>query len=56
MENEETLPCIDKLVFDNRKAAQDTANTAEYQHGAKVKPYQCQYCHLWHLASDYSGN
>lgn len=49
------LPCQEKLTFDTKKQAQDTATTAAYQHGTKLKPYQCQHCRLWHLASDYSG-
>ncbi|MBA2279177.1 hypothetical protein H0V99_01925 [Candidatus Saccharibacteria bacterium] len=45
------LPCADKLVFDTINQAQATATTAQYQHGAKVKPYKCQHCKLWHLSS-----
>lgn len=52
-EFEELLPCHDKLAFDTRKQAQGTATTADYQHGAKVEPYKCQYCGLWHLATKY---
>ena len=49
----EKLPCEDKLAFDTKTAAQATATTAAYQRGAKVKPYKCTHCQLWHLASNY---
>ena len=54
-EFEEVLPCADKLAFDTRKAAQGTATTAQYQNGADVKPYKCNYCHLWHLSTNYES-
>ncbi len=47
------LPCVDKLAFDTQNQAQATATTVAYQHGTKVKPYRCDNCHLWHLASEY---
>jgi len=47
------LPCAPKLAFDTQKQATAAATVAAYQHGAQVRPYQCQYCQLWHLASDY---
>lgn len=49
----EPLPCADKLVFDTQKQAQAAATVAEYQHGTKLKTYQCRYCGLWHLSSSY---
>ncbi len=52
-EFEDVLPCGDKLAFDTRREAQATATTAQFQRGAQVKPYKCQYCSLWHLSSDY---
>jgi hypothetical protein len=45
------LPCKEKLAFDTLQQAMAAANVAEYQHGAHVVPYQCQYCGLWHLSS-----
>jgi len=48
---DEELPCKDKLVFDTRNEAAASANVVEWQHGAKVKPYQCNHCDLWHLSS-----
>jgi hypothetical protein len=49
--DEPALPCAEKLVFDTRKQAQAAAVVAAHQHGAKLKPYICRYCSLWHLAS-----
>jgi hypothetical protein len=46
------LPCADKLAFDTKQAAEATATTGEWRYGGKLKTYKCQYCHLWHLASD----
>jgi len=48
---EEELPCADKITFDDKKSAITASTVAEYQHGVKLKPYKCQYCNLWHLAS-----
>jgi hypothetical protein len=45
------LPCRDKITFDTLRQAGAAANVAEYQHGAHVVPYRCQYCDLWHLSS-----
>jgi len=50
----ESLPCVDKLAFDTKKAAEATAVVADYQHGTKLKAYVCRYCGLWHLASLYT--
>jgi len=51
--DEAVLPCAEKLSFDNSKQAQAAAVVAAHQHGAKLKPYLCRHCGLWHLASDY---
>lgn len=52
MENTETtMPCADKLSFDTKVAAEGSAVVAEWQHGTKLKAYQCRHCDLWHLAS-----
>ena len=51
IDDEQVLPCVDKLAFDTEKQAAAAANVAEYQHGAHVRPYVCRYCDLWHLAS-----
>lgn len=46
-------PCKDKMAFDSKKEAEDTARVAEHQHGTKLKVYKCRSCSLWHLASNY---
>jgi len=51
VDDEQVLPCVDKLAFDTERQAAAAANVAEYQHGAHVRPYVCRYCDLWHLAS-----
>ena len=50
-EDQPALPCADKITFDTQRQAAAAANVADYQHGASVRPYQCRYCDLWHLAS-----
>jgi hypothetical protein len=45
------LPCVDKLVFDTKVAAQAAATVAQYQRGVNLKVYRCKYCSLWHLSS-----
>lgn len=52
MDLEQELPCGDKMVFDSKAEAADTALAADWQHGASLKPYHCIHCGLWHLASD----
>lgn len=51
IEPEETLPCAEKLVFDDEEAAIATAAVVRWQHGSELRPYHCRYCGLWHLAS-----
>jgi hypothetical protein len=50
-DDEPALPCSQKLAFDTLRQAAAAANVAEYQHGASLKPYRCDHCGLWHLAS-----
>lgn len=45
------LPCEDKLVFNSKDEAEATALAADWQHGNKLKAYQCRHCKLWHLSS-----
>ncbi len=45
--------CKDKMAFDTKKDAEDSARVAEYQHDTKLKVYKCKNCQLWHLASIY---
>lgn len=47
--------CDDKLAFDSKEQAEATAATAEWQHGTKLKVYQCKNCSLFHLATDYDN-
>lgn len=49
--NENELPCAEKLAFDTKEAADGARVYAQYQHGTRLKIYQCSYCELWHLAS-----
>jgi hypothetical protein len=51
MEEENLLPCADKLAFDTQKQAQAAATVALHQHGSKLRAYLCRYCGLWHLSS-----
>lgn len=46
------LPCEEKLAFDTKKDAEATANVAHYRYGNKLKAYVCRYCNLWHLSSN----
>lgn len=47
MDNEKpALPCAEKLAFETKAQAQGAAAAAEWQHGAQLKAYQCQYCQL----------
>lgn len=47
------LPCSDKLVFDDKKQADNAAVAIKYQRGTHLKSYRCAYCLYWHLASHY---
>ena len=47
------LPCADKIAYDTQKDAQAAATVARHWHGSKLYTYKCQYCALWHLATDY---
>lgn len=50
---ETKLPCADKMVFDTKQEAENTALAADWQHGSSLKAYKCRHCHLWHLASKF---
>jgi hypothetical protein len=54
MDEPAALPCADKLTFGTKDEASASAVVVQYQHGTKVRPYQCKYCSLWHLTSDYN--
>lgn len=51
MDDEEKLPCAQKLSFDTKTLAEGAALTADWQYGANLKVYLCRDCKLWHLAS-----
>lgn len=52
-EEEQKLPCHEKVVFDTQQEAAAAGLAADWQHGATLKAYRCRYCNLWHLASNY---
>jgi hypothetical protein len=51
MEDNEELPCADKMAFDSEQEAEASALAAEWQHGGHLKAYHCRHCGLWHLSS-----
>lgn len=56
-ESEKTpLPCAEKLTFNTKDEADASAAAVRYQRGTKLRAYECRYCRLWHLTSDYSDN
>jgi hypothetical protein len=55
-DTDEQLPCADKLTFSTKDEAQASATVAHYRYAARLKPYICRYCGLWHMASDHSGD
>lgn len=48
--------CENKMSFDSKSEAQNTAVVAEHQRGTKLKVYKCHQCQLWHMASNYGDN
>lgn len=50
------LPCADKMVFDTKLQAQAAGTAADWQYGGKLKAYKCRYCHLYHLSSQPSSD
>lgn len=52
MQNEiPSLPCGQKLVFDDKEAAEAAAVAIDWQRGLPLKAYKCSHCKLWHLSS-----
>lgn len=49
--------CDDKASYKSEEEAQAAAVVAAWQHGtdgtSKLKPYKCNHCGLYHLATDY---
>lgn len=54
MNDENVLPCSDKIAFGTRKEAEVAVVVAAHQHGSQLKAYRCKYCGLWHLSSYYA--
>ncbi len=52
-DSEKDLKCQEKLVFDSQKQANATATTLNYLKSAKLRPYKCKNCGLWHLTSSF---
>ncbi len=52
--------CKEKLSFENIEEAQGAAVTADWRYGktkdAKLKPYLCPKCGLFHLSTEYADN
>lgn len=53
-DDENLLPCADKIAFGTSKEAEVAAVVAAHQHGSQLKAYRCKYCDLWHLSSYYA--
>lgn len=51
MDDNEPLPCADKLAFDSEKEALDQARVIKWRRDTKLRAYKCRYCQLWHLSS-----
>ena len=56
MEEDNALPCVEKMVFNTRKEAQAVGTAADWQYGGSLTAYKCQYCHLYHLSSQPSSD
>ena len=52
MEEYEELPCSQKMAFDTKRQALDTATTSKHWYGTSLKAYRCKNCQLWHLATE----
>ena len=50
------MKCAEKMSFDTKKEAEDTARVALHQHGSKLKAYKCKDCGLWHLSSRFTNS
>lgn len=51
-DEDEVLPCAEKMVFDTKQEAEAVGTAAEWQYGGALKAYKCRHCHLWHLSSN----
>ncbi|MEK7096248.1 MAG: hypothetical protein AAB896_03100 [Patescibacteria group bacterium] len=52
MDDDQILPCADKLAFDSEKEALDQARVIKWHRNTKLKAYKCHHCQLWHLSSN----
>ncbi len=52
MDEEQPLPCADKLAFDSKEKARAQARVIEWRRDIKLKVYKCRYCNLWHFSSN----
>jgi hypothetical protein len=52
-DEENKLPCADKVVFDTKQEATAAGLAADWQHGASLRSYKCKHCSLWHLSTKY---
>ncbi len=50
-DDEQILPCWEKVVFDTKTEATAAGLAADWQHGSTLKAYKCRHCGLWHLAT-----
>lgn len=50
-EEDNKLPCDEKMVFETQDEAENLAVAVDWQRGTQLRAYRCRYCHLWHLTS-----
>lgn len=50
-DDDQALPCAEKIVYETKSAAEGAAAAADWQHGISLKAYRCRHCQLWHLAT-----
>lgn len=50
-DEENKLPCYEKVSFDTKNEAAAAGLAADWQHGATLRPYKCVHCNLWHLTT-----
>ncbi|HSX46429.1 MAG TPA: hypothetical protein VLF87_00340 [Patescibacteria group bacterium] len=52
MTDDKPLPCANKLSYDTKVEATGAAAAVDWQYGARLVPYKCRHCHLWHLTTE----
>jgi rubrerythrin len=50
-DDEQLLPCHEKIAFPTQEQARAAAAIDAYRHGSQLKVYICRYCGFWHLSS-----